>query len=314
MNNGVRKITDGAMMCAIVGLILVINRQFAGLFEEMFLFFFPLPMVFYSAKYGMKDSWVVLVAIALLTAIIGTPQTIFYVASESLLGLVYGSGIHDNKDSRKLMFLSIAISAVVNVITTIIYAGFFGYDLGAELTEYETIINGVLAETGMTISSTVNLKQMLTTVLLVSVVLTGILQGIITHVFSRLLLKRLRFTIPPSTPLALYYPKKWSGYVGLLGLVGYYYTIYNPLSNEGIQTLVQGVCLCAVVYLCFMGAICLIVQAGLSNPKLAGLFVIISFFFVMFFMLPMALVGFMYITTEWHTSILRRAAYAKKDK
>ena len=42
------------MMCAIVGLLLVVNRQFAGMLEEMFLFFFPLPMVFYGAKYGMK--------------------------------------------------------------------------------------------------------------------------------------------------------------------------------------------------------------------------------------------------------------------
>ena len=40
MNNSVRKITDGAMMCAIVGLLLVVNRQFAGMLEEMFLFFF----------------------------------------------------------------------------------------------------------------------------------------------------------------------------------------------------------------------------------------------------------------------------------
>ena len=93
MNNSVRKITDGAMMCAIVGLLLVVNRQFAGMLEEMFLFFFPLPMVFYGAKYGMKNSWVVLFAIVLLSFIIGTPQTLFYVASESFLGMMYGAGI-----------------------------------------------------------------------------------------------------------------------------------------------------------------------------------------------------------------------------
>ncbi len=314
MNNSVRKITDGAMMCAIVGLLLVVNRQFAGLFEEMFLFFFPLPMVFYSAKYGKKDSWVVFVAICLLTAIIGTPQTIFYVASESLLGLIYGSGIHDKKDSRKLMFMSIAVGIVVNIITTIVYASFFGYDLGAELTEYETAITQAMNQTGMALPSTINLKQMLTTVLLVSVVLTGILQGIITHVFSRLLLKRLRFEIPPSTPLALYYPKKWTGYLGLLGLVAYYFSVYKPLSNTALQTILQGLGLCGVIYLCFMGAICLIVQAGLSNPKLASLFVFISFFLTMIFMLPMAMIGFMYITTDWHTNMLRRATYANKNK
>ena len=54
MNNDVRRLTDGAMMCAIVGAVLLINRQLGGLFQDMFLFLFPIPMVFYSAKYGMR--------------------------------------------------------------------------------------------------------------------------------------------------------------------------------------------------------------------------------------------------------------------
>lgn len=314
MNNSVRKITDGAMMCAIVGLLLVVNRQFAGMLEEMFLFFFPLPMVFYGAKYGMKNSWVVLFAIVLLSFIIGTPQTLFYVASESFLGMMYGSGIYDHKDSKKLLFLAIMIGIFVNIITTVVYASFFGYDLAAEMAEYEKIITDTFAKSGMNLPATVNLKQMLTTVILVSVVLTGVLQGIITHVFARLLLKRLRFTLPPSTPLAFYYPKKWTGYVGILGLVVYYYTLYNPLSNTGLQTFLQGAGLCGVIYLCFMGAISLVVQGGLRNPKLAGFRVILSFFLTMMFMLPMAMLGFLYITTNWHTNMLKGATYVTKNK
>ncbi len=314
MNNSVRKITDGAMMCAIIGLLLVINRQFGGVFETMFLFLFPLPMVFYATKYGRNDSWLVLVSIALLSFIIGTPQTVFYVTSESFLGLMYGAGVHDNKDSRKLLMLAIMIGIVVNVLTSIVFASFFGYDLALEISEYETVINESFSSAGVTLASTVNLKQMLTTVIIVSVVLTGILEGIITHVFSRILLKRLRFNIPPSTPLALYFPKTWTGYLGIVGLVAYYYTIYNPLSNDVLQTLLQGLGIFGVIYLCFMGAIALIVNAGLKNPKMAGVFVIISFLLTMIFMLPMAMVGFLYITTSWHTNMLRRATYASKDK
>ena len=59
MNNNVRKLTDGAMMCAIVGVVLLINRQLGGLFQDMFLFLFPIPMVFYSAKYGWKEQEVI---------------------------------------------------------------------------------------------------------------------------------------------------------------------------------------------------------------------------------------------------------------
>ena len=56
MNQNIRKITDGAMMAAIVGVVLIINRQMAGLLQDLLLFVFPLPMVFYAAKYGMKQS------------------------------------------------------------------------------------------------------------------------------------------------------------------------------------------------------------------------------------------------------------------
>ncbi|MBO7703558.1 MAG: DUF2232 domain-containing protein [Solobacterium sp.] len=94
MNNNVRKLTDGAMMCAIVGVVLLINRQLGGLFQDMFLFLFPIPMVFYSAKYGWKDSIVVFIAMCLLGFILGGVVTLFYVGSESLIGLVYGGGIY----------------------------------------------------------------------------------------------------------------------------------------------------------------------------------------------------------------------------
>ena len=86
MNSNVRKITDGAMMCAIVGAVLLINRQLGGLFQDMFLFLFPIPMVFYSAKYGWKNGWVVFAAMCLLGFILGGPTTLFYVASEMCAG------------------------------------------------------------------------------------------------------------------------------------------------------------------------------------------------------------------------------------
>ena len=56
MNNNVRRLTDGAMMLAIIGALLLINRQTAGIIETTFLFILPLPMVFYSARYGLKSS------------------------------------------------------------------------------------------------------------------------------------------------------------------------------------------------------------------------------------------------------------------
>ncbi len=122
MNNNVRKLTDGAMMCAIVGVVLLINRQFGGLFEDMFLFLFPIPMVFYSAKYGWKDSIIVLIAMCLIAFMLGSFVTLFYVGSESLIGLVYGNGIYTHQNSHRLVLITMFMGAVVNVLSTVVFA------------------------------------------------------------------------------------------------------------------------------------------------------------------------------------------------
>ena len=57
MNRDIRRITDGAMMAAIIGVMLFIDRQTAGMISGGFVWILPIPMVFYSAKYGMKNSW-----------------------------------------------------------------------------------------------------------------------------------------------------------------------------------------------------------------------------------------------------------------
>ena len=53
MNQNVRKITEGAMMVALIGVFMLIDRQFQGTFSSMFVFLLPLPMVYFGAKYGL---------------------------------------------------------------------------------------------------------------------------------------------------------------------------------------------------------------------------------------------------------------------
>ena len=44
MNQNVRKITEGAMMVALIGVFMLIDRQFQGTFSSTFAFLLPLPM------------------------------------------------------------------------------------------------------------------------------------------------------------------------------------------------------------------------------------------------------------------------------
>ncbi|MBR2825451.1 MAG: DUF2232 domain-containing protein [Solobacterium sp.] len=312
MNNNVRRITDGAMMTAIVGALLLINRQFAGLFEESFLFLFPLPMVFYSAKYGMKSSWIVLVAILLLTIVIGTPQTLFYVASESLIGMIYGGGIYKGTDSRKLVVITMVISVFASVISMIIYAQFFGYNIVEEVGRWKNILIQAAASQGIVIPDSINLNQYVMTVLIVATILTGILQAFITHVLARTLLKRFHYHVEPATPFFKYFPPVWSGYLAFFGTCVYFYLATRPLENELLQNTLMVIGMCGAVYLTIYGMIAILVYTSVRMPKIKILALLLSFFLVIGMPMLMITIGFLYITTSWHKRLLEGDAHATR--
>ncbi len=301
-------------MCAIVGVVLLINRQLGGLFQDMFLFLFPIPMVFYSAKYGWKDSWVVFAAMCILGFILGGIPTLFYVGSESLIGLIYGGGIYSGKKTHHLVLVTMAAGAVVNVLSTVVFASVFGYDIAAETKEMESMINQVFEGTGAELPSTVNLTQYIGTIIVVSAILTGVMQGFVTHVLSRLLLKRLRVPVEPPTPIADYYPPKWTGYLGFAGFMAYYYSIYRPLGNEIMHSLFQGLGMCGFLYLLVYGVIGIIVFMRVRNPKARGLGILLSMFIL--FVMPVFLVifGFLYITTDVHRRLMEGGLNAEKTQ
>ncbi len=99
MNENTQKLTFGALLVAVFGVLLLLNRQTGGMLEGTFLFLFPIPMVAFSAKYGWKDSIPVFVCTVLISIFCGIFTSAFYAASQSFIGVVYGSCLHAKRDS-----------------------------------------------------------------------------------------------------------------------------------------------------------------------------------------------------------------------
>ena len=314
MNTNVRKITDGAMMCAIVGVMLLINRQFAGLMEEMLLFAFPLPMVFFAAKYGWKDALLPFAAMVLLSVVLGTPQTIFYVASESLLGLVYGGGIYLKQGRKRLLVSAIIIAILANIITTIIYASFFGYDIPAEIAELQNIMENMFAQTGMGMPSTIDMPRFLLTIYIASTIMIGIMQGFVTHILSLTMLKRMRFEVPAAGGDNLRNPPKWSGYVALACMMGYFFAVSRGVSNPVLESALQGLGVFGIMYLVFYGYICFLTMFRGRTKLSRLLYMLLALFFMMTATLAMAFIGFLYITTGLYTKIMEGRKNAEENQ
>jgi Predicted membrane protein (DUF2232). len=179
-----------------MGVVLLIDRQTAGLLQGTVIFLFPLPMVFYGVKYGWKNSWSVFAAIVILAAILGTPATLVLVACEELVGMLYGCQMHDHVEMRKIILRTVVASVLVNVMTSLVFAAFFGYDIMAEVSEMNDLYTQMSANMNVAVPAGMNVEQLILTILITSVVLTGVLQGLVLHLFSRLMFKRMRVVIP----------------------------------------------------------------------------------------------------------------------
>lgn len=291
-------------MLAIIGVLLLINRQTAGLLETSFVFLLPLPMVFYSAKYGGKASWPVVFSAVLLCIILGTPQTVFYISAEALIGLYYGSGIHAHTESSKLVLTTLLMSSLVALLTMVVFASFFGYDLTAEISLYKDMFAQMNQQSGMNLDSMVNVDQFLKEIMIVSTIFTGILDGLVTHLLSRILLKRFHFHVEPAKKLTEYYPHKITGYIALAGMVGYMYSIQRPLENDLLQMGLQGLGMGCLFLLVFFGIVGIYTCIRVKFPRVGKWVILPIILITLSLNMLVAILGFLYITTDIHRNLL----------
>ena len=94
--NEVRRISEGGMMVALVGVILFFNRQSAGILESVFYWVLSFPILIYTCRYGLKWGCIVSVAMMVISFILSAPTTMFYLFSSLVIGVVYGEGVRRN--------------------------------------------------------------------------------------------------------------------------------------------------------------------------------------------------------------------------
>ena len=298
MNKNIRKISDGAMMLAILGAAVLLDRQFAGLFSGYMLWLMPMPMVFYSAKYGWKDSLPVLTAAALIILIFGYAFTAFYGIVSCVIGVAYGSGVYEKKEGRILLLRTMVLSVIMEFLAAYVFASVIGYDITAEMADYEKIIEMFSANS----AAAIDLSSMISarTLFVMSIVMLGILEGYITHVLSVILLKRLNLPTVKSSPVRDWYPAKWTGYAGIICLVMNSYLTFNKLPSEALQAAGQTAGFFGSLYLALLGIIGMVIVIPAKYPSMKGWLLPLIIVLTIGFMPLVSAFGFLYITTDLH--------------
>ena len=244
MNKNIRRLTEGAMMCALVGLLLVVNRYLMESLEMVLLWVIPLPVIVYVVRYDLRNGMVLSFCIAAISFILALPQTVFYSLSGCIVGLVYGYGVINNKSSNWLVSTTIVGSIFVSAVTILLFASFFGYDLTTELLSF----SGVVAPVAKLLSNGALINADFIKILFyLFIIVYGILEGTVIHLITYIVLRKLRIEAPIPKVVILSKGPKWLGY-GCIGVI-----LLNWLAPNFTQsTQILEILLFITVILCFV--------------------------------------------------------------
>ena len=192
-------ITYGALMCALLGAVLFFNRQLAGMLDLYLFWFVPILVIIYSLKFSLNQAVVVAVAMIMLSFVVATPATVFYVGASVTAGLIYSLGLKRKWNALALMAGVFAVSILVAIVTIFLFSGIFGYNIVEELSLLKEMLAGSLPE-GMMPDFMISEKFLLMLYCLFTV-FSSIMEAVLVHLLAYLVLKRLKMELPPMKPV-----------------------------------------------------------------------------------------------------------------
>lgn len=312
MNTKTQELTYGAMIVAIFGVLLLINRQTGGFLEGIFMFIFPIPMVAFSAKYGWKDSLPVFVCTVLLSFLFGTFTAIFYAIAESFIGMVYGSCIKAERDMNRTLVLVVALSAIAELLCSVALASLFGIDINQDIMAMQEGMNQAFEQAGMDTATGILSYDYLRRMYVISMGFMGAMQGLIVYYLSLVILRKLRYPIKKPQPLTQYYPSRISGFIAAFLVFVYIYSFAKPFANPTVQDIAQSAGICGVIYLIFFGYIALLMvcRVYLRLPRAVGFILSLLITFTISYIPIVA--GYIYISGNLHYAIDDRLANERR--
>ena len=307
MNKRVRMITEGAMMVAMIGAFLMIDRQFAHILETFLFWGFPLPILLFTVKYGLRDGIVCGVCAILVAFMVASLESVVLVACSVMVGVIYGYGVHQEKNNWWLLIRTFIVSFIYYFLTMYLFAGFFGYDMieeGKAVLEFfqPFFDSGIIAIDG---------ERIIQVVMIVLLVLTPLLQTIVVHLTASLLLKRLKLAEVVIKPVAQIVMPKWLAWLLFdiyvlieVGMRFIDFSKYPVLFEQGV--LLAQITLMLVFV--FFGMIAVMVWGALWKKRWLLILATISCIFVPYLVMA---VGMLDSLTDYRRDFIRRYYYAR---
>ena len=297
--NQTKKLTQGAMMLAIVGALILIDRMTAFWFTELIVLIMPIVVIMYATMHTFKDGVMLCVGLLIISFLLGNFNMTYliYVPIGIVTGLSYAWGVRRGMDKRRLLMTAIITYTIGELVTTYVIYPLIGFPVAQMLAQYREAIEKTGSITGMDYSSLfsmagIDIAKLIVILYVVSTIIMGAMEGVLIHILSVFLLKRFKIRDLGNTNLLDIKPNPPLAYVALLMASVMY--LVRFLSNETLYYIGITVSICGFIILLYYGYIFVVLYSILVLRKNIGGLIILLCFLVPGLMYLLMIAGFLY--------------------
>lgn len=313
-----RKITLGAMLIAIAGALIIIDRITNYFFSTFIVLAIPVVVIVYSLMYTIKDGVVFSIALLIVSIFLGMSEpTLLYVVFVPvgvIAGLLYALGVKKDLNKKMLMFISMAIYILGEIISTFLLLPLVGISVSGQLAEMKQMVDQSFSLMGgYTEVLNIDFEKILLLSFFLGTLIVGIVEGLILHLLSSFMLHKLKIAEIKSGSIIDIKPNRALAYICITFLFGMFFIKY--INNETILYTVLALSVVAFLILAFYGYIFVILYSRVVIKRnIIFLIILAIFLFLPLMLLLLVILGFLYCSGPLYIYLLKRGMKAWNHK
>ena len=303
MMNKTKKLTQGAMLLAIIGALIAIDRMSAYWFSELLVLMMPAVIIIYSSMYSLSDGFILSVGLLIISFLLGNFNLVYmvYVPIGIIVGLAYSYGVQRNLDKTSLMFIAMAVYVIGEIVAVFLISPLLGIpvstmmeEIRLSVVETSNVYTKLLGINFLDILSSMgfDLSKTIIIMFIVSVILMGIMEGFLIHLISVFLLKRFKIKDLGSINIYDIKPNPVVAYVSFLSLFSLFFIRY--IKNDVLYYIVVTISILGAIVLLYYGYLFVILYGVIVLKRNVGGLLMLMAFLVPGLFLVLVVVGFLY--------------------
>ncbi|MBR3227905.1 MAG: DUF2232 domain-containing protein, partial [Erysipelotrichaceae bacterium] len=189
--NKTKKLTQGAMLLAIIGALMVIDRQLSFMFENFIFMAAPVVVIIYAVMYTIKDGAILCFGLLVIGILFGSASAYLYMPLAAIVGLGFAYGVKKDLNRRYLLLIAVALYIIGEVAITFAFMPLLGVDVPTQINEISVLFEGNGIKEALSLVTN-DIASFMVMIFVSSILLMGALEGFFTYFVSIVLLKKLK--------------------------------------------------------------------------------------------------------------------------